>query len=475
MKKLICLFWILPYISFSQDAGENKEIPVLVNSGSITFTRSAQTLGDGRTFAVAIEDFDNDNDNDVFLTDYLGLSKLWLNDGNGSFTQSDQVFNTQEIHDVQVADLNGDGYPDLFLLSHADPSKVYFNNGSGIFTASQQDIGLPEEAPGSLVLTDVDLDGDMDAFIQYYRLPNRLWLNNGSGIFTITGTMYGAAINSGRWILGDFNDDPYPDLFLCQVDESDEVWLNDGNGHYSNTDQTLGSNLEGHEHIDSGDVDGDGDTDVVVIHSSLGVKIWLNQDNTGIFNESGEYFGGGGIRCKLFDAELDGDLDLISVPNEAGNLLWLNDGQGNYTSIGVVFGSPRALGIQCGDIDSDNDLDVILGMGEGSGGNPIYYNESIITGINDQSKSVDMDFKLKNFPNPFKKSTTITYQLPFQTNISLKVFDTSGQLVTTIIDKKQMAGKQGFEFYSNNLSNGVYYFQITSPEFSATSTMIINN
>ena len=474
MKKLFYFLLLVPCLCYTQTVDKQNKNIQIQNTNGIAFTRGPQSLGDFRTFGVAIEDFDMDGDNDVITTNYIGASKLWLNNGNADFTESDQVFNIQEVHDIQVADLNGDNYPDVFLLSHENPSKVFFNNGSGVFTPGQQNIGSPEEAPGSMVLGDVDMDGDLDAFIQYWRLPNRLWLNDGNGVFTITGTMYGDSINSGRLVLEDFNNDTYPDLFLCQVDQSDEVWLNDGNGHYAKSNQTLGSNLEGHEDVNSGDVDGDGDIDVIVINSSLGVKIWLNQNNTGIFNEAGDYFGEGGIRCELFDAEQDGDLDLITSHNN-GIFLWLNDGNGNYSSLGAIFGNSRGLSLKSGDLDSDNDLDLIFGMGEGSGGNPIYFNESIQLGINDNNNLKNHDIKLNNYPNPFNSTTTISYHIPFQSFVSLKLFDSLGKYIITMVENGETKGTHQIEFDSNNLSEGIYYYQLTTPDFSKTSKMIISN
>ena len=138
------------------------------------FSKSNQTLGNTRSFGLAIADVDLDNDEDILFANYIGSSRLWINDGNGTFTGSSQTFNVSECHDVAIADLTGDGYPDIFLLGHASPSKVYFNDGSGGFADSQQNIGIGTESPGMIVLGDVDDDGDIDALISHYEIPNRV-------------------------------------------------------------------------------------------------------------------------------------------------------------------------------------------------------------------------------------------------------------------------------------------------------------
>ena len=88
-------------------------------STDIIFKKSNQTLGDTRSFGLAIADVDLDNDSDVFICNYIGASKLWLNDGKGKFEMSDQSFLDMEAHDAIVEDLNGDKYPDIFILYHA--------------------------------------------------------------------------------------------------------------------------------------------------------------------------------------------------------------------------------------------------------------------------------------------------------------------------------------------------------------------
>ena len=339
----------------------------------IAFTKSDQALGDTRSFGLAVADVDRDGDNDIFVANYIGPSRLWLNDGNGVFSPSPQNFALSEVHDVGIADFNGDTYPDIFLLSHASPSKVYFNNGDATFTAGTQNIGVGSDYPGMMVLGDVDRDGDIDAFIAYYLVPNRLWLNDGNGVFSQTPTVYGGG-NGGDMALADFDGDTFLDLCITFSDQPDEIWINDGSGNFVNSGQALGG-AAGYENAVCGDVDGDGDIDLAMGNPVVGVSIWLNQDNSGSFVQAGSYYQTDSPKITLFDADADGDLDLISTSQHDGNRLWIDDGLGIFASAGSLFGTAPVSSLECGRLNNDDRVDVVLGVIENSGGNPIYFNE----------------------------------------------------------------------------------------------------
>ncbi|MCX6835157.1 MAG: VCBS repeat-containing protein [candidate division Zixibacteria bacterium] len=89
--KLFLVIMLLSIVSRPCQAGDPTEI---------VFTKSEQTLGNTRTFGIAIEDVDRDGDNDIFMANYIGPSQLWLNDGNGVFTPSPQSFDISEVHGV---------------------------------------------------------------------------------------------------------------------------------------------------------------------------------------------------------------------------------------------------------------------------------------------------------------------------------------------------------------------------------------
>jgi len=342
----------------------------------IVFEKSLQTLGNTRTMNMIAGDIDLDGDIDVFVPNYIGSSSLWLNDGHGTFSLSPQSFPLLEVHGAAIADFNGDTRPDIFVLSHASPSRIFFGNADGSFTMGSQQIGIGTYYPGTIVVGDVENDGDPDAFISYYTLPNRLWLNDGNGEFTITGTLYGDG-SGNDMELADYNGDNFIDLFITFADRPDEIWLNNGFGDFINSGQTLG-NSSGYENSACGDVDGDGDVDLAVANSVDGAKVFLNQNNSGLFVDATPYFEAGTPKIEFLDADADGDLDLVTAHRTNGAKLWVNDGSTNFAQVSQ-FVSAWAQSIACADLDGDTDPDLVLGVVENSGGNPIFFNRSVDT------------------------------------------------------------------------------------------------
>lgn len=79
----------------------------------------------------------------------------------------------------------------------------------------------------------------------------------------------------------------------------------------------------------------------------------------------------------------------------------------------------------------------------------------------------------QNYPNPFNPSTTISYDLPEQSNVTLRVFDVLGREVKTLVEGEQQAGRYDVPFVAGNLSSGVYFYQLRANDFRETKRMII--
>jgi hypothetical protein len=79
----------------------------------------------------------------------------------------------------------------------------------------------------------------------------------------------------------------------------------------------------------------------------------------------------------------------------------------------------------------------------------------------------------QNFPNPFNPSTTISFQIPVTGQVKLKVFDTLGNEVATIVDGMMEAGIHELEFNAAGITSGVYIYTLISGEFSQSQKMLL--
>jgi hypothetical protein len=79
----------------------------------------------------------------------------------------------------------------------------------------------------------------------------------------------------------------------------------------------------------------------------------------------------------------------------------------------------------------------------------------------------------QNYPNPFNPSTKITYALPNQSPVVIKVYDLTGQEVITLVDEVKEAGTYEINFDALNFSSGVYIYQMRAGDFSSVKKMSI--
>jgi hypothetical protein len=85
------------------------------------------------------------------------------------------------------------------------------------------------------------------------------------------------------------------------------------------------------------------------------------------------------------------------------------------------------------------------------------------------------DFNLtQNYPNPFNPSTRISFSIPQNSFVTLKVFDVLGNEIETLVNRDLEAGSYELEFIGKNLTSGVYFYNITAGDFSKTMKMILS-
>ncbi len=88
--------------------------------------------------------------------------------------------------------------------------------------------------------------------------------------------------------------------------------------------------------------------------------------------------------------------------------------------------------------------------------------------------NVPVGFALEqSYPNPFNPLTVIRYQLPIESQVTLKVYNTLGQEVATLVDEMRDAGFKSVEFDASKLSSGVYFYKLTAATFVGVKRMLL--
>ena len=98
----------------------------------------------------------------------------------------------------------------------------------------------------------------------------------------------------------------------------------------------------------------------------------------------------------------------------------------------------------------------------------------MITGVRLTPNDIQNNFQLEqNFPNPFNPATTIRYALPRRAYVSLSIFNTLGQQLTTLVNEIQEAGHHDVRFDANGLASGVYFYRLQAADYIATKRFIL--
>ncbi|VAX15716.1 hypothetical protein MNBD_IGNAVI01-2834 [hydrothermal vent metagenome] len=105
------------------------------------------------------------------------------------------------------------------------------------------------------------------------------------------------------------------------------------------------------------------------------------------------------------------------------------------------------------------------------------YNENGIVGITDvdeQKNNILVKYGLsQNYPNPFNPTTTIAYQIPNDGFVNLVVYNTLGQVVSTLVNEYQTSSKYSVQFDASNLPSGVYFYRLESGSFIKVNKMLL--
>lgn len=200
-------------------------------------------------------------------------------------------------------------------------------------------------------------------------------------------------------------------------------------------------------------------------------NLFPNQENYNVPNYIGNFdFGlsSGGELIRLFDA----NGNLIDNVSYGVTSPWPSEPKGNGVTLELI--NP--------DLDNSKPENWGISNNHGTPGN---VNDSYV--LSTTKRTILFKFKLKqNYPNPFNPTTTIQYTIPNREktfhsasrqapvqNVKLKVYDILGREVTTLVNKQQKPGVYKVTFDAANLSSGIYYYRLTSGNFSDVRKMIL--
>ena len=164
------------------------------------------------------------------------------------------------------------------------------------------------------------------------------------------------------------------------------------------------------------------------------------------------------------------------------NPLFRSPGAGDFHLMAIACGD--STDSPCIDAGSPDSSDLILDCDHGLGTERCDMGAyggrgGLIVSIKDpdNSKGVPLPktFSLfQNYPNPFNPSTTIKYQIPELSFVTLKVYDVLGNEIATLVEEEKPAGTYKVEFYAKGgYASGVYFYQLRAGSFVETKKMIL--
>ncbi len=314
------------------------------NNGNGTFTNVTQASGLGDELwssSAAFVDYDRDGDLDVFVANYLDFTvagnkrcndavgardycspraykpvpdRLYRNDGRGRFSDVSDAAGITKADGaglgVSVGDYNGDGWLDLYVANDATPNQLWINQKNGTFVddgllsgTALNAAGNPEGSMG-IASGDYDADGDEDLFVtNIVGETFVLYGNDGRASFDDIRARVGLAAPTAAftgfgagWI--DYDNDGWLDLLVANgavnVIEAqrgekfpfrmrNQLFRNTGKGRFEDASKLGGPAFDRAEigrGAAFGDVDNDGDVDVVTTNNIGPVRLLINQSLT---------------------------------------------------------------------------------------------------------------------------------------------------------------------------------------------------
>ena len=162
---------------------------------------------------------------------------------------------------------------------------------------------------------------------------------------------------------------------------------------------------------------------------------------------------------------------------------WFDDGNINYTFTDYIsdgWESQCQVNDQSNASDGDfpaissiNNEKLVVWAGTGNALD-IYFDKDPSNGIEENSIQIPVQANLlQNYPNPFNPTTTLEYQIPKSSFVTLKIYDVMGKEVVTLVKGKKSPGTYSTTFDASHLSSGAYFYRIEAGSFVDTKRMLL--
>ncbi len=267
-----------------------------------------------------------------------------------------------------LADMNGDGRPDLVIaLAALDQIAILFSNADGTLAPPvQYPVG---DQPSDVALGDIDGDLDIDVVVTNLGDGDAtIYRNDGAGVLTnrldVALTINVFATPEPRAVaLGDIDGDGDLDLVVVRSDTDDIAYRKNNGAGTFNSVQTLSVENEPSD-VALGDLNGDGDMDIVVTNeASNTVTVRLTNGAGGFLLSGTNYLAANQPRAlKLADVNGDTILDLIVV-TYAGTgsvAVRLGTGTGSFGASTATPAAGHSVALAVEDLDNDGDRDIVV-------------------------------------------------------------------------------------------------------------------
>lgn len=165
---------------------------------------------------------------------------------------------------------------------------------------------------------------------------------------------------------------------------------------------------------------------------------------------------------------LGGDVGGVYVTNDS-RTGFVKENEGLPTNPKVSALSGRVIQTRSGE-----EVEIVAGLYENTSDGAKIYKRSFVVSVEKIDGQTPSDYKLgQNYPNPFNPSTTIELSIPEQAFVKLEIFNSLAEKVSTLVSENLNAGNYKYEWSAEGLSGGIYFYRLSSNNFSEMKKLIL--